>query len=111
MTSFICSLKVINVVVPDLSIVLWIAASVAYAAVVNPNGIKTLLANGFNTFFIKDSLGFSKSPKNIPPNCNSLCNSVFENFILADETFAKALQNIGTCVLFNNNYAENYSHH
>ena len=32
---------------------LWIAASVADAAAVNPNGIETLLANGLSTFPIK----------------------------------------------------------
>ena len=38
---------------------LWIAASVAAAAAVNVNDIKTLLTNGFNTFFIMVSLRFS----------------------------------------------------
>ena len=62
MISFISSLEVINVVVPkakfegrkaksegqqpDPNIFLSIAASVAYAATVNANGIKTLLASG-----------------------------------------------------------------
>ena len=32
---------------------LWIAASVADAAAVNPNGIETLLANGLSTFPVK----------------------------------------------------------
>ena len=41
MISFISSLEVINVVVPDQYIFLWIVVSV-----VNSNGIKTLLANG-----------------------------------------------------------------
>ena len=36
---------------PDPNIFLWIAASVADAAAVNPNGNKTFLANGVNTFF------------------------------------------------------------
>ena len=48
MILFISSFKIINVVVPDPNIFLWIAASVA---AVNPNGIKRLLANGLNTFF------------------------------------------------------------
>ena len=50
--SFISSFEIINVVVPDPKIFFWIAASVAYAADVNPNGIKTVLANGLSTFFI-----------------------------------------------------------
>ena len=38
---------------PDLNIFLGIAASVAGAATVNSNGIKTLLANGLSTFPLK----------------------------------------------------------
>ena len=59
MISFISSFEIVNVVyfakserrIPDPKFFLWIAASVAAAAAVNPNGIKTLLANGFSTFF------------------------------------------------------------
>ena len=32
-----------------------------------------------------------------------LCKWVFDNFILADEPFAKALRNFETCVLINKN--------
>ena len=32
-----------------------------------------------------------------------LCNSVFDNFISAEEVFAKALRSFETCVLVNNN--------
>ena len=45
MIPFISSFKIINVVIPDPNIFLWIAApvaAVAAAAAVNPNGIKTL---------------------------------------------------------------------
>ena len=69
----------------------WIAASVA-AAAVNTNGIKALLANEFNTFFIKDNPVFSNSPNILPknpPDCPILYNWVFANFI-----FAKALQGL-----------------
>ena len=52
MTSFISSLKII-VVKPDPNIFLWTAAFVADAAAANPNGIRTLLANGLSTFPIK----------------------------------------------------------
>ena len=53
MILYLSSLEIINVVIrdansewrPDLNIFLWIAASVADAFAVNPNGIKTLLAN------------------------------------------------------------------
>ena len=46
MISFISSLEIINVVVPDPNIFLWIVASVADATAVNPNGIKMFLPNG-----------------------------------------------------------------
>ena len=52
-------------------------ASVADTAVVNPNGIKTLLANGVKTFFIKSNPDFSNGPKSLPKNpayCPILCN-------------------------------------
>ena len=61
MISCISSLEIISVVreakfkgrAPDRNILLWIAASVADAAAVNPNGIETLLANGLSTFPVK----------------------------------------------------------
>ena len=49
----IFSLEIIYVVIPDPKSFFWLAASVADAAAVNPNGIKTLLASVFSTFFIK----------------------------------------------------------
>ena len=55
MISFISFFEIINVVVPDPKIYFWIAISVADPAAVNPNGIKTILADGFNIFFIKKS--------------------------------------------------------
>ena len=42
------------------------ATSVAYTAVVNPDEMKTLLANGFSTFFIKVNPAFSIGPKFLP---------------------------------------------
>ena len=33
-----------------------------------PNGIETLLANGFNTPFIKGNPTFSNGPKSLPKN-------------------------------------------
>ena len=42
--SFISSLEIINAILPDPNIILWIAASLADAAAVNANDIKTLLA-------------------------------------------------------------------
>ena len=51
-------------------------ASVADAAANNPNGIKTLLANGLSTFFIKSNPDFSDGYKRLPknPDCTFLCN-------------------------------------
>ena len=78
-----------------------LAASVTDAAAANPNGIKTLLANGLSTFFIKGNPVFSNGPKSLlknPPDCPMLCNQLFDNFILAKELFSKALQTFETCV-------------
>ena len=64
-----------------------------------------LLANGFSTFSIKGNPVFSNGPKSLPknpPDCPILCNWVFDNFILADERFEKALKSLETCVLVNN---------
>ena len=82
------------------------AASVADAAAINPNGIKTLLANGLSTFPIKGNPVFSNGPTSLPknhPDCPILSNLVFDNFILAEELFAKALQSLKTCVLVSKN--------
>ena len=79
MISSSSSLKIIKVVNPDLNIFLCIAASVADAAVVNPNGIKTLLHNGLSTFSIKGNPDFSNGPKSLPkntPDCAILYNWV-----------------------------------
>ena len=70
MISFVSSLEIINVVKLDPNIFLWIAESVADIAAVNPNGIKTRLANDFHTFFIKGNPVLSNGPKilrKIPP--------------------------------------------
>ena len=93
MISFISSLQIINVVTPDPNILLWIAASVADVTAVNPNGIKTLSANGIFPF--KDNPVFSNGPKSLPknpPDFPILCKWVFDNFILAEKLFAKALR-------------------
>ena len=65
MTSSISSFEIMNVVKPNSSIFLWIAASFADTAAVNRNGIKTSLANGFGTFSIKGNLVFSNGPKSL----------------------------------------------
>ena len=77
MKLLISSLETINAVVPGRNIFLWIAASVADAAAINPNGTKRFLANDFNTFFIKGNAVFSNGLKNLPinpPHCPISCN-------------------------------------
>ena len=102
--SFKSSFENTNVALPDLTIFLWIAASVANAAdanaadaAVNLNGIKMLLANGLSTLPIKGKPVFSNGPRSLPkksPDCLILYNWVLDNFILASELFAKALSSL-----------------
>ena len=99
MISFVSLFKIFHVAVPDPNIFLWIAASVAHAAAVNPNGVITLLANGLSIFSIRGNTIFSNGPKSLPknpPGYQILCNWAFNNFILADEPFAKTLRNFET---------------
>ena len=73
MISFISSFEIINVVVAD-------------TGAANPNGIKMLLANGLSRFFIKSKLVFNNGPKSLsrnPLDCPILCNSDFNNLVLA----------------------------
>ena len=51
---------------PDPKIFLCIPASAADAAVVNPKGIKTLLANGLITFYINGNPVFNNGPRILP---------------------------------------------
>ena len=62
---------------------------------VNPRGIKTLLANGLIKLFISGNPVFSTGSSNLPrnpPDYIILDNWAFDNLILADEWFAKALR-------------------
>ena len=77
MVSFISSIEIINVVLTDPDIILRIAESVAAATALNPNGIKTLLANGLSAFPIKDNPVYINGPKGLPknhPDCPILYN-------------------------------------
>ena len=51
MISSISLFENIDVVMPDSLTLFWIAASLADAVVVNHNGIRTNLTNGFSTFY------------------------------------------------------------
>ena len=78
---------------PDPNIFFWIAATVADAAIVHPNGIRTLLANGVSLFFINGKSTFINGPRSIPgnsPNCTMLDKRVFDNFSLAYESIKKS---------------------
>ena len=97
---------IISVVMSDPNIFFCIAASLADAIIVNLNDIKTLLANGFSTVFIKGKPVVGNGPKILSKtrlNCTISDNWVFDNFTLADELFSKTLRSLETCVLVNNN--------
>ena len=55
-----------DVLMPGGNIFWGVAESVAAAAAVNPNGIKTLLDGGLSSFFIQGNPAFSKGPKSLP---------------------------------------------
>ena len=85
---------------------LYIPASTADAAAVNPKGIKTLLDNGLITFFISGNPAFSNGPRSLPrnpPDCIILDIWVFDNLLLVDYLSAKALRRFKTYLLVNNN--------
>ena len=87
MILWISSLEIVNIVEPDPNIFFWIAASVAGAAGVNLNDIKTLLANGLSTILIKHHPVFRNGLRNLPkdlPDFPILCSWVFDNFMLAE---------------------------
>ena len=63
MIFFIFSFAIIEFIVPDPNIFLWIAVFVAHAFADNSNCIKTLLANGLSTFPIKSNKVFSNYAK------------------------------------------------
>ena len=101
--------EIINAVIPNKKNIFSIAASVAYIATVSINGIKTLLDNCLTAFFIKGKPVFNNRSRNLPKNpldCIISGNGVFDDFILPDEPFPKALRSLETCVLVNNNLGE-----
>ena len=66
-----------------------------WCASVNPNGIKSLLANVLTTIFITGNQVFSNGPKipsKDPPDCAILSNWVYNNFKQAEELFSKVLR-------------------
>ena len=104
MLSFIFSFEIISVAIPNTQILLLIDASVAVATAVNPNEVQTLLANGLSTFFIKGNPVFSNGPKRLRknyPDFPILCRLSY--FMIAENLFAKALQNLEIWLLVNKN--------
>ena len=81
-TSPISSLDIVSVI-PDSKILICIPASAADADAVNPNGSKTLLANGLIAFFIYGYPVFNNAPRS-PPDCIILDYSVFDSMISVD---------------------------
>ena len=79
--SFFSSFEIINAT-PDPKNFLWIAASFAGAAAVNPNVIKTLLANDLSTFPIKGNPVFSNDLKSLHKNLLVALFYTIEFFII-----------------------------
>ena len=77
-----------------------IPASTADAAAVSLKGIKTLLANGLITFFIKAHPVFRNGPRSLPRNSTILDNWVFDKSILVDDLLAKVLPRFSTITDF-----------
>ena len=68
--------------------------SAADAAAVNLKSIKMFLANGLSTFFINGNPIFMNGPRSLlrnPCDCAIVDGWVFDNFVLVDEPFLKAL--------------------
>ena len=57
-----------KIVFPDPNIFLYIHASAADAAAINPKGIKTILANGLIIIYINGNPVFDNRPSNLPKN-------------------------------------------
>ena len=87
-------------------ILLWIHASPADAAAVNPNGMKMLLANGLSTSFINDKQILSNESRCLVRNlldCSISDIWVFDDLILANKSLANALQSLQTCLSVSDN--------
>ena len=85
---------------------LWILTSTADSAVVDPYGIKTLLANDWSTFSIDGKPVYSNVPRSLSINsrdCIIFHVWGFDNFILAKKLFVEILQRFPFCLLVSNN--------
>ena len=107
--SSILSFDILSVVVLEPK-TFYVFLSAGDAAAVNPNWIKTLLANALNTFFINGNPVFINGPRSLPgnrSNCIILDNWVFDSLIPVNDLLAKALPRFSTCVLVDNNLCGN----
>lgn len=66
--SFISLFDITIVVVPDPTIFILLYDSAVKAATVNPDGINTLFANGWITFFINGKPAFNNVPRSLSTN-------------------------------------------
>ena len=113
MSSF-SSFDIISVVLPNPKIFLCIPASAADAPAVNPNRIKTLLANGLITFFINGSTVFNNGPRSlprIPPDCIILDNLLFDNLYQLINYLQNIYENLQIIYYLAIIYGENLSQH
>ena len=68
--------------------------------------VSTYLANDWSTFFINGKPTFCNGPGSLPrnpPDCIILDSCIFENFMLVDDLFSKALERLTKCLSVNNN--------
>ena len=104
MISSICSFHISNFAADNSKT--FFSKSVSAAAAVNPGVFNTLLVSGVFKFFSDGKLTFINRTGSLPrnsPDCIISESSVFDNFLLADKSFAKVLQKFETCLLVVNN--------
>ena len=83
--------------------------SAANATAVKPSGIKIHSTNNLCTYFINGKPNFvniQNLPRN-PLDCSVLESSVFDNFVVANKLFAKALQSFRTSLAVSYSQQEN----
>ena len=67
------------------------------------------MTNGLSAFFIKDKSVFSNGPESLPknlPDCPIIWYWIFDNVILAEKLFPKALRSFETYLLGSDNLCE-----
>ena len=82
---------------PDPNFFLWIPASTADAAAVNPIGTNTLLANNVCAFFINDRPTFVNGTMSLPMNQSDyiVLNSwIFDSSMSFDELFTRPCKDL-----------------